>query len=256
MLSKVPDSILEQIETDQKEIILNGPPGRLSGSVQLHNRNDDSARLRFIDLKPTKTKKTKSVDEAPLYVNTRLRAGESRLENISISLPIDTPPGTYDQYITLGGKQQKVKMVVQPLIAIDIQPSSFTFQGTAAGTKHLAQLTVTNTGNMPFQIPEVKHVAPLDMDLLCRAFGYGFRKDPEEGFTATMDHVTQNLKEHLPDWARSEVKQAGKIIETGQSMLVEIEVTLPKQAQEKNDYDLLLRFWDEEIAMTFKSHTA
>ncbi|MGB5943673.1 MAG: hypothetical protein WBG71_12395 [Leeuwenhoekiella sp.] len=254
MITKVPDSVLDKINLEEDEIILNGPPGQLTGNIKLSNKNADTARVRYLNLLPTPSTKTKSLDDLPLYVNSKLRAGESRLEGLTLALPADTPPGTYENQMTLGGKKRLVKMVVQPTISVLVTPKRFTFQGNAPGTQHTATLTVTNAGNMPFQIPEVKHVAPLDMDLLCRAFGFGFRRDKSEGFTDTLDHVMRNIKENLPNWAKSQVKQAGTIIAPGKSLLVDITVTIPRDAKAEYDYDLDLRFWDHTLLLEFKSH--
>jgi len=254
MLTKVPDSLLKKIAIGEEEIILNGPPSQLMGRVNLQNKNDATARVKYLDLQATKSKETKSLTNTPLYINSKLRAGETKLEQITLALASDTAPGTYENFINIGGKQQKVKMVVQPTIAISLNPTHFTFQGTEPGTKHTATFTVTNTGNMPFQIPTVSHVAPLDMDMLCRAFGFGFRNDKEEGFTETMDHVTRNLKENMPNWANSKVEQAGEILEPSKSMLVTIVITIPKNAKPETDYDLAVRFWDEQLSCVFKSH--
>ncbi|MEM7551585.1 MAG: hypothetical protein AAF363_18015 [Bacteroidota bacterium] len=254
MVSKIPDSILNRINTKEEEIILNGPPGLLTGTVNLKNQNKDVARVRYLDLKATRDRKSKSLDSKQLYFNSKLRAGEESMEHISLSLAPDTAPGTYENYIELGGKKRKVVTVIQPTIAIEITPSDFSFQGTKPGTEHLATITVTNMGNMDFQIPQVKHVAPMDMDLLCRAFGYGFRQDMEEGFSKTMDHVTRNLKENLPKWAKAKVAEAGRILKPGRNMLVNIKITIPPDAKADNDYDLLIRFWDKDLNMIFKSH--
>lgn len=255
MLTKTPDSLLKKIAIGEEEIILNGPPSQLMGRIKLHNKNNTKARVKYLNLNATKSKKTKSLTNTPLYINSKLRPGEARMEHITLAIAPDTAPGTYENYIDIGGKQRKVKMVVQPTIAIELNPTEFTFQGTAPGTKHTATVTVINTGNMPFQIPTVSHVAPLDMDMLCRAFGFGFRNDTKEGFTETMDHVTRNLKENMPSWANSQVKQAGDILELGKSMLVTIVITMPKGAKPEQDYDLTVRFWDEELSCVFKSHT-
>ncbi|PVW12842.1 COG1470 family protein [Marixanthomonas spongiae] len=255
MLKKVPDSQLKNIAVGEEEIILNGPPGNLMGSIELHNKNESKTRIKFLDLKATKSKKTESLNTVPLYINSKLRPGEKRMEHLMLSIDPNTRPGTYENQIDIGGKKRKVTMVVQPTISVAINPTEFTFQGTAPETKHTATFTVVNTGNMPFEIPKVTHVAPLDMDLLCRAFGYGFRYDKEEGFTDTMDHVTRNLKENMPNWANSKVKEAGQVLEPGKSMLVNIEITIPENAKAENDYDLTIRFWEEQVSCSFKSHT-
>lgn len=65
---------------------------------------------------------------------------------------------------------------------------------------------------MDFQIPEIKHIAALDMDLLCRAFGFAFRERKAEDFMQTLNVITGNIKQNLTDWASIKVKEAGSIL--------------------------------------------
>ena len=69
-----------------------------------------------------------------------------------------------------------------------------------------------------------------------------------------MDHVTQNLKENLPNWANANVEEAGEILPPGKSMLINLIITMPKDSIAANDYDLLVRFWDIDLSFVFKSH--
>ncbi|MFD1163369.1 MULTISPECIES: COG1470 family protein [Hwangdonia] len=254
METKVPNSLMEKIDFGDDTIVLNGTPKRLSGTVRLHNQNETKARVRHLNLKPAKVKNTKNLNTIPLLVNTKLRAGESRLQSLSLALPPETPPGTYHHYIEIGNKKRNIQLVVQPSINISVQPSEFTLQNTSPGTKHSVSFTVTNLGNLDFQIPNAKHAAALDMDMLCRAFGKGFRDDKVKGFNDTMDKVTEHIKEQLPNWANSKITEAGDIIKPGKQRLVNFSFVMPKETNAENDYDLNVRFWDKELSFAIKSH--
>ncbi|SHH91159.1 hypothetical protein SAMN04488109_6032 [Chryseolinea serpens] len=254
MQAKISDALLENISVVQDEIILNGAPRSLRGKITLHNKNESIARVRSINLMAPDHADLESGLGAALRINSKLLPGETRVEHVSVSLTPDTPPGTYDTYVSIGGKNTKVKIVVQPTIAIEAEPKTFTFQGTAPDTIHTATITLTNIGNLPFQIPQITHVAPLDMDMLCRALGVGFRKNKDDGFTQTMDHITQNIKNNLPAWANASVAEAGQILSPGQSMLVHLNVTMPPESNAGNDYELLIRLWDIDLSLVIKSH--
>lgn len=254
MFSKVKDSDLDNISIQEEEIILNGPPTRMTGSIHIQNSNTNKTKIKRLALQADGSKKSKQDIGVPLYINSRLEAGENKLENINTSLAPDTPPGTYERYLDIGGKKRKVKMIVQPSIDIDVNPTHFTLQGTTPGTEHEVVFTVTNLGNLPFQIPKIKHVAALDMDLLCRAFGFAFRRDGEEGFMDTMDRATRNIKDNLANWADGEVAETGKIIDPGKSMLLHFKFTIPDNAQATNDYTVNARFWDKDMTIVIKSH--
>ncbi len=258
MLTKVDDSALDKLSIRDEEIILNGPPGHMVGNILLQNPLDIPLKIKNItmqDVKKTRGKKTSSEYNPQLILNTRFDAREQRLEPINLSLPYDTPPGNYEKLIQVGGKDRKVRLIVQPTIEIAVHPDEFTFQDSHPGTVHLATLTVINLGNLPFQIPEIKHVAALDMDYLCRALGIAFREKDTEGLTATLDRATQNIKENLTNWADTRVTEAGKILEPGDSMVVNLKITMPKNANAYNDYSGNVRFWDKDLSFVVKSHT-
>ena len=147
-----------------------------------------------------------------------------------------------------------MRIIVQPTIDIEVFPSQFTFQGTSPGTVHVAIITVTNKGNMPFQVPELKHAAVLDMDLICRAFGNGFREKGNDTLLSTLDEVAKNLKDNLTEWVSISVDEAGQIIQAGDSLLLHVNFTLPKKAVPTRDYDGNFRFWDQDISVLIKSH--
>ncbi len=258
MLTKVDDSALDKLSIRDEEIILNGPPGRMVGNILLQNPLDIPLKIKRIplqDVKKSRGGKISSELISQLSLNTRFDAGEQRLEPVNLSLPYDTPPGNYEKFIQVGGKARKVKLIVQPTIEISVHPDEFTFQDSAPGTVHTATMTLTNLGNLPFQIPEIKHVAALDMDYLCRALGIAFREKDTEGLTATLDRATQNIKENLTNWADARVTEAGKILEPGSSMVVNLKITLPKDADAYSDYSGNVRFWDKDLSFVVKSHT-
>ncbi|MEP6846100.1 MAG: hypothetical protein ABI861_08850, partial [Panacibacter sp.] len=138
---------------------------------------------------------------------------------------------------------------------INIYPSAFTFQETGPGKTHTAQFTLTNTGNLPFQVPDVKHVAALDMDLLCRAFGFGFRSKAAEGYMPVLDEIVKNINSNIADWASAKVEEYGEVVLPGASLIIHMHITLPQNTDARKDYAGSVRFWDKEITYVVKSHS-
>lgn len=245
----------EKVRIVEKEIVLNGPPSDLQGNIQFVNREKDPLRIKTLALVDKNSIQLQDGGRDFLQFSFRLRPGEQKLEAVSHQLPSTTPPGTYENYIMLGDEMHKVKMIVQPTIDIELYPDEFTFQDTSPGTTHVATITLTNKGNMPFQVPELKHAAVLDMDLLCRAFGKGFREKGKDDLMSTLDEVTKNLKNNLTDWVSISVDECGEILEPGDSLLLHVNFTLPRNAESRRDYNGNFRFWDKEISVVIKSHT-
>ena len=256
MITIASDTNQEKIKIMAKEIVLNGPPSNLQGNIQFVNRENDPLRVKTLALVDNNKNKKQVVlgNKDFLNFSFRLRPGEQKMERVIHRLPSATPPGTYESHIMLGNEMHKVKMIVQPTIAIGVFPNTFTFQDTTPGKTHIAVITLSNNGNMPFQVPELKHAAVLDMDLLCRAFGKGFREKGKDDLMSTLNEVTRNLKNNLTDWVSISVDEHGQIVQPGESLLLHVNFTLPKNADSRRDYDGNFRFWDKEISVVIKSH--
>lgn len=244
----------EKLGILENEIVLNGPPDNLVGNVQFVSRDEDPLRIKTLALVDKDRQEVEKGRNNYLHLSFRLRPGERKLESINHQLPSDTPPGTYENYIELGGEMHKVKMIVQPHIAIEIFPQHFTFQNSSPGTNHIAVITLVNKGNLPFQVPELRHAAMLDMDLLCRAFGKGFREPENDTLVATLDEVTRILKENLTEWVSISVDERDEIVQPGETLLLHVNFTIPKDADPRRDYNGSFRFWDQEISVVIKSH--
>lgn len=256
MITITSEKSQEKIKIVEKEIILNGSPNNLNGHIQLVNEQKEVLRVKSLALVDKNKKRSSSNKGADfIRVAVRLNPGEQKLTAINHELPSTTPPGTYEDYMMIGSQIHKVKMIVQPTLDIEINPSTFTFIDTAPGKKHTAALTLTNTGNIPFQVPVLKHGALLDMDLLCRAFGMGFREKEDDGFMSSLDEVSKSVKSHLTDWASVSVDEMGEIVQPGDSLVVHANFITPKNADAKNDYEGNFRFWNKNISIIIKSHT-
>lgn len=255
MITITSETSHEKIKFTGKEIILNGSPNNLEGYAQFVNPQKEVLRVKSLALVDKNKKRTSNHGADFIRVATRLNPGEEKLTTINHELPSTTPPGTYENYIMLGKQTHKVKMIVQPTLNIRIYPNKFTFLDSSPDKKHTAVLTLTNTGNIPFQVPALKHGALLDMDLLCRAFGIGFRENGVDGFMSTLDEVSKNVKSHLIDWMSISIDEFGQIVEPGDSLILHINFIIPKNADPKSDYDGNFRLWNKEISIVIKSHT-
>lgn len=254
MITVTSDASHDKLTVNDDEIILNGPPANLQGHIHIENRQDDLLRVKTLALVDKNRKPVKDSGRNSIRMACRIRPGEQKLETISHQLPFSTPPGTYNHYLMVGDSLRKVKMVVQPTIDILVYPVFFTLQDSSPGKTHEVTLTITNMGNMPFQIPDLKHAGSLDMDMYCRAFGFGFREKEAKGFMETMDVVTKNVKENLADYAQVKMEKSGSIIKSGDSTTTNVLLTMPKNSDPKRDYEIDLRFWDKEISFVIKSH--
>lgn len=255
MLTITSKEFHEKLQVDNEEIILNGPPSDMRGHIFFNNENEEQVKVKGLPIQHlTKNTFLNNGDDANLKVSLRLNSKEKKIEEVWHKVNAQTPPGTYESLLMVGGKKRKLKMIVQPCIKIDLLPANLSFQGASPGTKHKATITLVNMGNLPFQIPEVKHITTLDMDFLCRATALAIRGKGAEGYASMMDEITRNVHDNITDWISVNLKESGKVIAPGKSTLIELTFTLPKDIDPNRDYSGNLRIWDKEITYVIKSH--
>lgn len=254
MLTVTSTSFYDKVQVENEEVILNGAPDLLCGQITISNEQSEKLSVRDLPIEYS-AKGLLSNAAQQLRLGLRLKPNESRKETITHQVDPQTPPGVYESFILVGGTKRKLKLVVQPTVRIDLVPLDFTFQGTAPNTKHTTYLTISNNGNLPFQIPEVKHVAIMDMDYLCKATSLAIRsKGASESFAGMMDELTKNISKNMSDWLAVSIKEAGTVLAPGQKMLVELCLTLPKDADPNRDYSGEIRIWDQVVSYIIKAH--
>lgn len=238
----------------KEDIILNGSPRDLRGTMRISNTGPEILKVRSLPLHTGKGKKAAEPAAAlALKVSAKLHPGEERTVNLSHQMHPNTAPGTYESTMMIGGLSRKVTLVVQQNMEIELFPTHFTFAGTAPGVVHEMIMTLTNLGNVPFSVPEIKHIAALDMDMICTALGLAIRDPKSEGYEALLDGITKNIKANLPDWAEAQVTEVGMVLAPGESRLIHIRITIPRNAKPNKDYYGNMRFWDKDISYSIKS---
>jgi hypothetical protein len=254
MLKVTTEAFHEKLKAGNDDVILNGPPNKLRGHVYLNNPQDETLSVKTLSLVHNEQQRSLLGEKSVLRISTRLKPGESKMEPVTHELPLYTPPGTYESKMLIGGIEKTVKMIVQPNISISITPTYFTFLGTQPGTTHKAVITLVNTGNIVFKVPDVKHIAALDMDLVCRALGVAVREKGAEGYESLLNKISSNINEHIPDWASCYIEENGAELAPAATMLLHLNITLPRNTDAAKDYAGNLRFWDKDIAYVVKSH--
>lgn len=238
----------------EEEIILNGPPGDLRGRISINNKYNDVLKVKSLPIDHGLELTHLMGNNSAVQLSCLLAVGEQKITDVWHQVHPYTVPGTYLSTLNIGGQEHKVKIIVQSLIEIDIQPSTFTFQGTEPGMIHTCEFTLTNMGNMPFQVPDVKHVATLDMDMLCKAFGMALRENSEGGYEDVLNSISKNVHSSLPDWAKAKVAEGGAILQPGDIQLIHLQITIPKDCNPNQDYNGSMRFWDKDIVYSIKSY--
>jgi len=244
----------EKLSIEDSEIILNGTPDALSGYITLNNTDKEALFIRELPVSTSGKGKRHLFIRNMIPMQIALGAGEKRIHNISQQMPSDTPPGEYDQFIEVGGKKKKLKVIVQPNIEVDFIPMNLQFAGVVPGKTYTAQITCMNRGNMPFKIPNIRHVSMLDEDYLCRAMSNAMRSKGGEGFTPMMDEMVKDIYKDMVDWVTVKLDESGQTVKPGKSIQLHFHLTLPKEKIDRNkDYYGNVRIWNQVISYNIKA---
>jgi len=241
----------EQVQSNSEEIILNGPPMHLTGNFTLENSTDEIIFIKELPLTAGKSFGSILSAAANFPINTALMPGEIRNHFAWFSLNPQTPPGTYEAVVAVGGNEKKVKMIVQENVELELSPSKVSFTGVAPGLVHKTEVLLVNRGNVPVTVPDIKHSTTLDFDFLCRSFSKAIRDKGNEGFMATMDEVTRDIQKDMAGWLQINIAECGQQVKGGTSLLLHFSITLPEKINVRNDYYGDIRLIDD-LMLSYK----
>ncbi len=226
------------------EIILSGAPSSLRGQVTLQNKTDEKIFVRELPVKNAKN------TPAVFPLHTILKPHEIKSKLVYYSMEPQTPPGTYEMNIQIGNANKNVKMIVHEELDIQLSPQEIVLEGIEPGLVHSKEILFSNNGNIAVTIPTIKHNTITDMDLICRNLSQAVRTNGDEGIEKTLDAFTKGVKHDLTEWVNVSIKETGQAIEPGQTILLHLTITLPKEINKNYHYTGDIRMFDKEIHYT------
>lgn len=235
----------DKVRCGEKEIVLSGPPAQLRGMLTLNNVGKDDMLVRELPMKPIGKQ---ALHQHALMLNTPLSAGENRRQPVFVSLPSDTAPGAYRHTVSVGGENKTLTMIVQENLQIELIPDSLTFVGVEPGLSHAKEVVLVNQGNVPFAVPAIRHNMAMDMDLICRNLSKALKETPDGDSKAVLDAFFNGLKKDLTDWIEVRIKEAGKVVAPGESIVLHITFILPKDIDPNREYEGDLRILDQLLS--------
>jgi hypothetical protein len=254
MLTVTASMLHEKLQVGEDEIVLNGPPSDLRGQMFVTNSNNEPIKVRALPLVHDKRMSGLQPGlQQGLHLSFKLQPGEQKMQDIWHQVNPQTAPGTYTSTIQVGGVNKQVKMIVQAVMEISLNPSDILWQGVEPGKTYTAEISLSNLGNVDFKVPDVKHTTTLDMDFLCRAISIAIRDKGADGYMPMMDELTKNIHKDMVGWATVSLKESGTIVAPGKTMLLHLSLTAPKDVDTKRDYMGLIRIWNKEISYSIKS---
>ncbi len=204
------------------EIVLLGPPRSLSGRVSL-----PVAKSQVVPVSITVG------EQSTVYRGTLRPAGTSASE-LRLRLPGDTAPGTYTGETTLAGKPQRVRVQVEPLLRLTLEPRQSNLTAVAGSQQEFA-FFVNNDGNIPFEIPKADTFDLDDGIAQERALGRTLRAKLADG-EHPIDHLFDELRDAHGGEASVAVRVGAGTIVPGESRQLTCVLTVPAAAKAGRSY--------------------
>jgi hypothetical protein len=139
-------------QSEKEPVVLVGPPGELSGRIQLHNPGDASLVVRDAGLKdPSGALRLSKARHGlrPLV----LRPDQVGSLTLTIAVDPATPSGRYPAELELEGRLLPVILEVSELFELSVQPETLVVINLP-DVRQRKQILVTNTGNVAFSLGE------------------------------------------------------------------------------------------------------
>ena len=204
------------------EITLSGPPRNLTAIIPL-----DLARGTVVSISVT------SAGQATIYRAVARQIGIGNAE-LRLRLPDHFASGTYTGEVTLNGKPQAVFIEVEAVSRIRIDPRQTVVTAEPSSTVQFT-VTVTNGGNVLFEIPKADTLDLDDADGQDRALGRTLRA-PLEGDERRVDRLFEELRQTHGGEGRVTVRSGAGRLPPGESRVLSCVLDVPESAQSGRSY--------------------
>jgi hypothetical protein len=188
---------------------MRGSPARLSAVVALGDEDASSVHVDLPKLEP-----------GALVVQPVEGVGA----RVTVSVPRLTPPGAYEGTVRVGGHERPLVIEVEPRVSLGVDPRRLYFQA-AAGAAVEADVTVTNLGNVPLELPREDSFTLFQSGGLSRALGRAFGSTPAKG-ERRLDDFVDAAAEAVGGVVALMLDGAGKLA-PGEARPIHLGLTLP-----------------------------
>lgn len=142
-------------------------------------------------------------------------------------------PGTYAAELTGDGGSERIEVVVDPQIALRVEPPMLVLEG-AAGARFEVEIMVGNAGNVPAELPSVGAFGVFPKGGVENAFGRAYRADANDGLQVLARFV-ESLRSDYGGMIRLKVGSSGPIAPGG-AQAVKLTVELPDNLESGRVY--------------------
>ena len=227
-------SALRLEHADDEPIVFYGPPGRLRGTLRLHNGSSEKVKLSAaaLDLPNLRGPARLPIGHLPLL--GRVYPNQQAQVPVVLNLDPATPPGTYEGTVEVGANRQRVRVHVTEEVGLRVQPTSVSIfsEGDLAFPRGFV---VENTGNVPLRLGSECIVPLVDTAELLVGIRRGLRGACD---AAEAEDVIKSI---LCAWSEQQVgplsvKREDITLQPGETRPLTITFTLPQDLQRFRRY--------------------
>ncbi|MCB0725170.1 MAG: hypothetical protein KDC73_10755 [Ignavibacteriae bacterium] len=250
MRKVISNNLKDNLRIENDVITISGIPPYMNGNMMISNEQDEILFIKEVPLSnSTDVKKGLQLDK--IVLNRSIRPGVKKDLNIHLPLPSQTLPGEYETFIDLETTKKKIIIKVEKYLNYKVEPSSFLFQGFSAGKTFTQTCTIFNDGNIPFTLPTLNKSLAFDIDFLCKSLSLALEEKADEGFSSLVDDAIKNVRNHNSMFIGVSLAEAGKVIEPGQELKINITFSIPKDCKINGCIKGRVRFIDQMLNYKF-----
>jgi hypothetical protein len=207
-----------------------GPPSECLGQLTFINTSCSKIKIRCLNTEEATRKRKDCHSLKPSQINLYARIAPNSKSKViaELQLPHDTAPGQYQASVVYGKEKYPIDITIIEHHEALITPSHSRLRGVS-GDKVSCKLTITNFGNVAFELGDVGMVWLREYDWIGRTFVYSLRETSEEdSYEDFANKLLHNFhKDNIPP-ARIQFKPEKVIsIAAGDSLVRTLILTLP-----------------------------
>tara|TARA_R110001592_G_scaffold177076_2_gene417332 strand:+ start:145165 stop:145962 length:798 start_codon:yes stop_codon:yes gene_type:complete len=207
-----------------------GTPSECRGQLTFINTSDSKIKIRCLDTQESTRKSKNYASLKPSHINLFARVAPKTKSCVmaELQLPLETAPGQYQATIVYGKEKHPIDITIIEHNETLISPSHIRLKG-ASGDKVSYQLSITNLGNLAFELGDVGMVWLREHDWIGRTLVYSLREAKEgDSFVDFGGQVLHNFRKDIIPPARIQFKPEKVIsIAAGSSIVRTLSLTLP-----------------------------
>lgn len=187
---------------------------------------------------PSKKTKDRRILKAS-YIDISARIAPQSESSVfgAIRIPPDTEPGQYSANVICGSQKIPIEINVLEYRETNIEPSHIRLK-VFCGEKISYPISITNLGNLPFELGDVGVVWLRETDWIGRTLVYALRETVEEDtYQDFGNRLLQNFREEIIPPIRINFEPTGiKFVSAGDSVIRNMSLIMPQALRKGRRY--------------------